>query len=95
MYQRVALILEVVHFSYFPFRQAAISILRTLTKPPEAEKDRSLDLEFLLAAPKSPSLDTFDTISAIDLAEQVRGCALARAIVCLCVRVLVCFCVYV
>ena len=46
--------------------------MRTLTKPPEADKDRSLDLEFLLAVPKSPSLDTFDTVSAIDLAEQVR-----------------------
>ena len=52
--------------------QAAISILRTLTKPHETEKDRSLDLEFLLAPPKTPSLDTFDTVSAIDLAEQVR-----------------------
>ncbi|ELT93796.1 hypothetical protein CAPTEDRAFT_169570 [Capitella teleta] len=50
--------------------RAASSILHVLTKEEETVKNK-VDLQALLLPPTLPSRDTFDTLSALDVAEQL------------------------
>ncbi|KAJ8303945.1 hypothetical protein KUTeg_017528 [Tegillarca granosa] len=49
--------------------KAAASILRTIAK--DTEDKKKVDLEKLLQPPDTPTKDTFDTLSALDIAEQL------------------------
>ncbi|KAI8793196.1 ras-specific guanine nucleotide-releasing factor 2, partial [Biomphalaria glabrata] len=49
--------------------KAAASILRTISKEPSP--DKKVDLTQLLLPPASPSKDNLDTLSALDIAEQL------------------------
>ena len=49
--------------------KAAASILRTITK--DSDEPKKVDLSKLLTPPEISSMDNFDTLSALDIAEQL------------------------